>query len=53
MVFGAAAWGPACVFAVLAYARTSWRHALTYFANDVVPPLMIMIGGLVVACVGT
>src|SRR3954466_12006570 len=53
MVFGAAAWGPACVFAVLAYARTSGRHALMFFANDVFPPLMIMIGGLIVASVGT
>jgi hypothetical protein len=53
MVFGAAAWGPACVLAILAYARTSWRHALTYFANNVVPPLMIMIGGLIVASVGS
>jgi hypothetical protein len=52
MVFGAAAWGPACLLAILANARTSWRQALTYVAHDVVPPLMIMIGGLIVASVG-
>jgi hypothetical protein len=53
MIFGAAAWGPACLFAILAYARTGWRQALTYFPDDVVPPLMIIIGGLVMASVGT
>jgi hypothetical protein len=53
MVFGAAAWGPACLIATLRYAHAGWRHALVYFASDVVPPLMIMIGGLAAAIIGS
>jgi hypothetical protein len=53
MVFGAATWGPACLLATLRYARAGWRYALAYFASNVVPPLGILLGGLVLAMIGS
>ena len=44
---------PACLLATLRYARASWRYALAYFASNVVPPLGILLGGLVLAMIGS
>ena len=45
-----AIWGPACLLAMMTYARLGgWRPAVLYFNVDVAPALAIFMGGIALA----